>query len=373
MRILQVVGCMNRGGAETCLMHVLRHVDPVEYQMDFLVHTLEQCAYDEEIHDRGSLVIPCLNYQNPLQYARNFKRVIAEYGPYDIVHSHVHYYTGFVLRLARSTGVKTVIAHSRTDARGPERRANLPRRMYVGVMKRMVSRYADYGLAVSRKTAEDLFGKDWASDPRWRVLYSGIDLVPFKQAVDQAQIRAEFRIPEKAYVVGHVGNFGEEKNHAFLVDIASRVAKSDTDIRFLLIGDGPLRPRIRRKVDEMGLEEQVIFTGVRGDVPELMLGAMDAFILPSVQEGLPMVLIEAQAAGLPCLFSNFISDEVDTVEHLINRLPVEGPDVIWADVILSLKSERQMKDPKAVTIMEQSVFNIKNSVKELLNVYAGCK
>jgi glycosyltransferase involved in cell wall biosynthesis len=354
-------------------MNVLRHVDPVDFRMDFLVHTAKRGAYDDEIRDIGSQVIPCLNPKYPPQYAHNFKRVIQEYGPYDVVHSHVHHYSGFVLRLGHSVDVQTLIAHGHTDARMTEEKVGKPRRMYLRLMKRMISRYADYGLAASETAAEDLFGPDWANDPRWRVLYCGIDLEPFKQFVNPRQIRAELGIPEDAFVVGHVGRFTEEKNHAFLIDIAHEVAKVAADTRFLLVGDGPLRRTIERKVENSGLRGKVIFTGVRPDVPRLMKGAMDAFILPSFREGLPMVLIEAQAAGLPCMFSDFVSEEADIVKHIVRRMPMDGRAAIWTSAIFDLRRNKTTsKDPKAVTVVEHSAFNITSSVKELVRVYEGC-
>ena len=373
MRILHVVGGMNRGGVETWLMHVLRLVDPVDYHMDFLVQTSDQAAFDNEILDAGSLVIPCLKPRYPIQYARNFRRVMRKYGPYDVLHSHVHYYSGCVLCLAHSAGVPTLIAHSHTDTRELEEQAEKPRRMYATLMKRMISRYAVCGLAASKKAAEDLFGLDWADDPRWRILYCGIDLEPFKQAVDPQQIRAEMGIPEKAFVVGHAGRFSEVKNHTFIVDIASEVGKAAADIRFFLVGDGPLRPTIERKVESLGLRDKVIFAGVRTDVPRLMLGAMDAFILPSLREGLPLVLIEAQSAGLPCVFSDVISEEADIVKHLVKRLPVDGSAATWAAAILNLRRNRpKSKDPKAITVVEHSAFNIISSAEKLMRVYEGC-
>lgn len=374
MRILHVVYAMNRGGIETWLIHILRLVDSADCHMDFLVHTSDQAAFDNEIRDAGSLVIPCLKpKQHPIQYARNFRSVIREYGPYDVLHSHLHYQSGFVLWLAHSAGVQTLIAHSHNDLRVVEKQAGILTRMFVNLMKRLISRYAVYGLAASKKAAEDLFGLNWEDDPRWRLLYCGIDLEPFKQAVDPLQIRADLSIPEKAFVVGHVGRFYEEKNHAFLVDIASEVAKSAADIRFLLVGDGPLRPAIERKVENLGLRDKVIFAGVRADVPRLMLGAMDVFILPSLWEGLGLVLVEAQAAGLPCVFSDVVPEEADIVKHLVKRLPVEGPAAIWAAAILDLWRDKPIsKDPKAITVVEHSAFNIKSSAEELIKVYEGC-
>ena len=373
MRILHVVGGMNRGGAETWLMNLLRLVDPVDYHMDFMVHTSDQATFNNEIRDAGSQVIPCLKPRDPIQHARNFRSVIREYGPYDVLHSHVHYYSGFVLWLGHSSGVQKLIAHGHTDTKDSEEKAGKQRRIYVNLMKRLISRYAVCGLAASKRAAEDLFGLDWTNDPRWRLLYCGIDLELFKQTVDPRQVRAEMGIPEKVFVVGHVGRFSEVKNHSFIIDIASEVAKTAVDVRLLLVGDGPLRPMIERKVENLGLRNKVIFAGARADVPRLMLGAMDACILPSLREGLPLVLIEAQAAGLPCIFSDFISEEADIVKHLVKRLAVDSPAAIWATAILDLQRNKPTpKDAKAITVLEHSAFNIKSSAEELIKVYEGC-
>ena len=373
MRILHVVGSMKREGIQTWLMHVLRRVDPVDYHMDFLVHTSEEAAYDKEIRDAGSLIIPCpWNHRYPPQYASDFRRAVREYGPYDILHSHLDYYSGVVLWLADSVGSEKLIAHSHNDARVIEQGARVTTRAFVNLNKWMISRYAICGLAASRKAAEFLFGLEWEHDPRWRLLFCGIDLDPFKQAVDNHKIRAELGIPAKAFVVGHVGRFYEQKNHTFLIDIAFEVAKTGADIRFLLVGDGPLRRAIEQKVERMGLQENVIFAGVRENIPSLMLGAMDAFILPSLHEGLPLTLMEAQAAGLPCIYSDVISDEADIVNYLVHRLPVEGPADIWAAEILKLwRMKPTAKNAEAIAIVENSAFNIASSVEELIRIYEG--
>jgi len=313
LSVLHVVGGMNRGGVETWLMHVLRHIDRERFQMDFLVHTTQECAYDEEIRALGAKIIPCLHPRRPWIYARNFKRILREDGAYDVVHSHVHHYSGHVLRLAHQAGVPVRIAHSHNDTSALQAKARLLRRSYLALMKRWIARHATVGLAASRRAVADLFGRDWESDPRWRILYYGVDFTPFHADVDPAAVRAELGIPMDAFVVGHVGRFAEQKNHALLVDIATEATKWEPRTPVLLVGDGPLRPDIERQVAQAGLAERVIFAGIRPDVPRIMLGAMDLFLFPSLFEGLPLALVEAQAAGLPCVFSDVVSEEADVV------------------------------------------------------------
>jgi glycosyltransferase involved in cell wall biosynthesis len=337
--------------------------------MDFLVHSTQKGANDDRILSLGGRIIPCLHYQKPWVYARNFKRCLGDHGPYDIVHSHVHHFSGYVLRLARQAGVPCRIAHSHLDTTLPQSQAGLYRRLYLALMQRWIKSFATAGLAASKKAAAALFGPDWQNDRRWRVLYCGIDLEPFKSAPQPQAIRSELGIPADSFVIGHVGRFFEQKNHAFLVDIAQAIAHRGENFALLLIGDGPLRPAIKRRFGEAGLADKVIFLGLRDDVPRL-LGAMDVFLFPSLFEGLGLVLVEAQAAGVPCVISDVVPEEADVVPLLVRRLPLSQSTSTWAEAVLTA---RRLKDnisqPEALGIIEQSPFNILTSVRELEFVY----
>ncbi|WP_341530185.1 glycosyltransferase family 1 protein [Nostoc sp. UHCC 0302] len=369
IRILHVVGGMNRGGIETWLMHVLRHIDRDRFQMDFLVHTDKPCAYDDEIRALGSRIIPCLQPSKPWLYARNFQRILHEYGLYDIVHSHVHHFSGYILLLANQAGVSIRIAHSHLDSSSLEAKAIWKRSLYLAVMKRWINLYATTGLACSRK-ATSLFGLPWEKDPRWQLLYCGIDLKAFQTVLDPMSVRAEFGIPEDAFVIGHVGRFEQQKNHHFLLEIITEVVKRESNIRLLLVGDGSLHPDIEQKVLQMGLTDYVIFAGSRHDVPRLMRGAMNVFLFPSLFEGLGLVLIEAQAAGLPCILSDVIPEEVDVIKPLMHRLSISQPASIWAEVILKSKNNQLKITPtETLKLVDESVLNIQASTKKLENIY----
>jgi glycosyltransferase involved in cell wall biosynthesis len=368
VRILHVVGAMNPGGTETWLMHVLRHIDRDRFHMDFLVHTTQACAYDDEVRALGSKIIPCPDPHRPLKYARQFKRCLRAYGPYDVVHSHVHHYSGYVLWLAWLGRVPIRIAHSHLDTSELEAKANPLRRFYLSLTRRMIASYATAGLAASKKAAIALFGPTWAADPRWRILYCGIDLSPFRALADPATVRAELGIPTNAFVIGHVGRFAEQKNHAFLVEVFAEFARQDSQAYLLMVGDGPLRPFIERAVSQAGLDSQVIFAGVRSDVPRLMLGAMDVFALPSLYEGLPIVGLEAQAAGLPTVLSDTITDEVEVVPRLVSRVSLfEGPSK-WAERLLATRGIG-MHSSEALAIIQQGPFNIEETVRILDILY----
>ena len=372
IRVMHVVGGMNRGGAETWLMHVLRNIDRDEFKMDFVVHTDQPCAFDEEIRGLGSKVIPCMHPSSPVAYARNLNRIMHRYGPYDVVHSHVHNYSGYILWLARRAGVSIRIAHSHLDTSDFDNAASLTRRLYVSATKRMVRRNATHGLAASDKAAKALFGEKWEADARCQILYCGIDLAPFAGPVDAAVVRKELGIPADAFVIGHVGRFMEQKNHTFLIDIAAEVARREPMMRLLLVGDGPLRASIEQKVAEAGLSDKVVFAGTRPDVSRLMLGAMDVFVMPSLYEGLPLVGMEVQSAGLPLVVSDTVTEELDVVKPLVRRVALSKQASAWADeVLVSRKTSSAISQAQALSHMERSGFNIALSMKGLEGVYRG--
>lgn len=368
VRILHVVGGMDRGGVETWLMHILHHIDRDRYRMDFLVHTTKHCAYDDEIRALGCEIIPCLHPSRPWRYARNFLRILRERTPYDVVHSHVHHFSGLVLKLAHRAGVPARIAHSHNDTASVEARARLPRRLYTRLTGRWIVRHATLGLAASPRAAASLYGPSWGGNPGRRILYYGIDLSPFRASPDRAAVRQEMGIPTNAFVLGHVGRFCEQKNHTFLLEIASELAQNQPDMYLLLVGDGPLRPQIERKAAALRLAGRVIFAGVRPDVPRLMLGCMDAFVFPSCFEGLGLAVVEAQAAGLPCVISDVIPEDVDIVKPLIQRVDLGQPVSVWVRALANLRSSMVSRS-EALRVLEESPFGIESSVAGLAGVY----
>ena len=214
MRILHVVGKLDRGGAETWLVQVLRHIDRDKYQMDFLVHTTEPGAYDEEVRSLGARIIPCLDYTNPMRYAGNFLQILRQYGPYDVVHSHVHQFSGFVMLLSALAQIPARIAHGHTARAIHQPSTTLKRKLYDRLARDLVAHFSTKGVAVSRDAADGLFPVDWQSHPKWSIAYTGIDLSPFEEPVDRAAVRSELGIPSDAVVIGHVGRFVPEKNHS---------------------------------------------------------------------------------------------------------------------------------------------------------------
>ena len=368
IRILHVVGGMDTGGIETWLMHMLRRIDRDRYRFDFLTHTDKPCFYDDEIRSLGGRIISCAHTALPWRYARNFLRILKEHGPYDVVHSHVHHFSGFTLMLAKMAGVPVRIAHSHNDTSLNERRAGIGRKFYLHSTRRLIRCCSTFGLACSGLAAVNLFGKDWEGDPRWRILNYAVDFDPFMKPVDRAHVRRELSIPLDAFVMGHVGRFAQQKNHDFLLDVFAELSRREKSAYLLLVGDGDLRAKLVEKTKRLGLADKVIFAGVRPDIARLMLGAMDVFVFPSHHEGLGLVVVEAQAAGLPVVMSDTVPAEAIIIPPLIKILSLQKDSSIWVQAVADCKDLRLITG-KAQQCVVDSKFNVIHGVNELTRAY----
>jgi len=331
VRVLHVVGAMNRGGTETWLVDLLSRSDHTRFRHDVLTHANSATSLDEAVKATGARLIQAPKASHPWSYSTKLRRVIEELGPYDVVHAHLHHFSGLVLRSAAHAGVPMRIAHSHSDTRRIDGRANPVRQLYLRLAEHWIRRYATRCLAVSRLAAASLFGEAWESDPRVSVVYCGVALEKFSRlSLNRAACRHSFGIPADARVFGHVGRFAEPKNHVFLVEIFSRIAQSEPNAWFALAGDGPLRPQIELWAERAGIAHRTLFLGMRNDVPQLLAGLIDVLLLPSLWEGLPITLIESQAAGVPALYSDAITAEAAELPKLLRRVSLREPAGVWA-------------------------------------------
>ena len=370
IRVLHVVGAMNHGGVESWLMALLRHADRSEVAMDFVVHTRQPAAYDAEIVALGAKVFSCGPVHRP-GYIHDFNNVLRTYGPYDALHSHVHYFSGVTTAIARRHGIPLRIAHSHSDSSVPESHRGLLRAGYRLSMRRAMSWAATDLLAASRLAAAALFGRLWTSHPRAKILYCGVDFGSFARTnplTDRTAARQELGIHAHDVVIGHVGSFGPPKNHAFLCSVAQAAARQNRNVCVVCVGAGPLQHEIRGRFQDAGI--RAIFPGLRTDIPRL-LRAMDAFVFPSLYEGLPLAVIEAQAAGLPCLLSTAVTREVDCVPGLIRWLPLSAGADVWAATALEAAQQRA-QSAEALTIMRRSPFSVGSSFEQMRSVYQTC-
>jgi glycosyltransferase involved in cell wall biosynthesis len=360
---------MYAGGIASWLLQLARCADRSRLAMDFLVYSEEKGAYDEELLSLGARIFRCPRSDPPWLYAKNMWRALRTQGSYDVVHSHVHHYSGLVLTIAALAQVPVRIAHSHSDTRREDSRASASRRLYLSTMKYLLRHTATAAVAASTEAAVALFGESWPPHLKWSLLRCAIDLTPFRES-PRFSLREELGIRRDSFVIGHVGRFVEVKNHAFLISIAQAALALDPAIHFLLVGEGPLREDIERRVATARLNNRFTFAGQRSDIPALMVGAMDAFVLPSLFEGLPLVLIEAQAAGLPCLVSDTVSPEANIVNSLFFQQSLSSSPQEWAAKLLSLQQARSgVSREQALRAVAASPFEIHSNLDWLQAFY----
>lgn len=357
IRVLQVFGRTDRGGAETLIMNVFRNIDRDKVQFDFAVHTEDRCAFDEEIESLGGEIfrIPRYKVFNHYEYVSKWKELFEKNkGRWDVVHGHMFTTASIYLEIARFFELKTIVhSHSNNLERGIKYFSQ-------NLLTKNVKKFSDYLLSCSNEAGEWLFGKG----SNFIVFKNGIDVKNFLFNQSQRDFyRKKFRI-EKKLVIGHVGSIYYPKNHEFLIDVFFEIQKLRPNSVLLLIGDGILRKKMENKVKNYGIEGKVIFLGVVSNVNEI-LNAMDIFVFPSLLEGLPVTLIEAQANGLKCIISDRITKEVK-ITDLVEFLPLEKGAKYWADYISnSIYYERKNRYDEIV----KSGYDIKENTKWLENFY----
>lgn len=328
IRVLHVFSVMDRAGAETMIMNIYRHIDRSKIQFDFVVHSSDAGDYDEEILSMGGRIFRVPKYKgfNHFQYKEAWKTVLETCSSHKIIHGHVRSTAVIYLRLAKRIGMKA-IAHSHSTATSKNLLG------YVKYLYQFTIRYfADYFLACTKEAGVWLFGNNIVNGPKYAQINNSIDINKFKYDMTiRDKVKEELGLENKK-VIGHVGRFEKVKNHSFLIDIFYEVSKIDDDCVLLLIGSGGLENKIREKVSHLGLTSKVIFTGVREDVNALFQ-AMDIFVLPSLYEGLPVTMVEAQTSGLPCVLSDNITRDVDITSN-VQFLSIDSSSKIWAGAIV---------------------------------------
>ncbi|MEH6947948.1 glycosyltransferase family 1 protein [Bacillus sp. JJ634] len=330
IRILQVVTVMNRGGLETMLMNYYRKMDREHIQFDFMVHRTERGDYDDEIERFGGRIfrMPSIRPGNYRMYFKTLDDFFLTHQDYKVVHSHINENSSFVLRAAKNACVPIRIAHSHLSDLGLDYK--LPFRLFA---RSYLKDNTNHFFACSKKAGQWLFGKNIVHSKKFNVLNNAVNAEEFVfNSTIRSQIRKQLGI-QSELVIGHIGRFNKQKNHEFLIDIFKSVCNRQPNALLLLVGEGLLRESIEKKVKSLGLEPNVKFLGLRKDIPQLMQ-AMDLFLFPSLFEGLPVVLVEAQAAGLKCVVSNTITSETD-VTRRIEFVSLDKSSEEWADIILS--------------------------------------
>lgn len=361
IRVAQIMGKWLGGGVEAVVMNYYRNIDRNKVQFDFICDEDSKYIPKEEIEKLGGKIILIPPYQKPFKYHKELKRVLKE-GKYKIVHSHISTMSFFSLWAAKSAKVPIRIAHAHSTTNKQEKKKNLMKQVLRPFSKVFANRY----FCCSELAGRWLFGNEAYDQGKVYLLNNAIDVDKFKynEKVRKAK-RKELNIKDKDLVIGHIGRFVKQKNHDFLIDIFNEIHKQNKNTILLLAGDGPLKEEIQNKVKELGLEKNVQFLGQRNDANELYQ-AMDAFVLPSLYEGLPVVGVEAQASGLPCFFSTDMTKETKVLDST-KFISLTHTSKYWADKILNeIKSFKRQDTIKEIT---DNNFNIKKEAEKLENYY----
>ncbi len=360
LHIAQVVGPVLLGGVDTMVMNYYRNIDRSKVQFDFIIDGYYDTPIDDEIRALGGKVYKVEPYVSNMQESmRQYYQIFKE-NHYSIVHCHMNTLSVFPLFEAWRAGIPVRIAHSHSTAAAGEGKKTLMKYMLRPFAKVFPTHYC----ACSELAGEWLFNKNFCHTGKVHLVKNAIDVDHFSYNENtRNRVREELGINNQ-FVVGHVGRFMYQKNHSFLIDIFNEVHKQNANSVLLLIGDGPLKEQIQQKADRLGLSDSVLFLGLRRDVPEL-LQAMDVFVLPSFYEGLPVVGVEAQTAGLPCILSDAMTRETK-ITKLASFQSLSQPPEAWARQALSFAEfERAKTDQK----IEAAGFDIETEAKELENFY----
>lgn len=324
VRILQVVTHMERGGLESMIMNYYRHIDREKVQFDFLVHRQEQAAFDDEIESLGGRI-----YRLPrlVPWSKNYlaalNRFFDEHQEFNVVHVHQDCLSSVILKAAMKHNVPVRVAHSHSA--NQDKNLKYPIKLWY---KRGIPKYATNLFACGKGAGSWMFG-----GASYQIINNAIDVSAYTyDPTKRQEMRRQLGL-ENEFTIGHVGRFNQPKNHSFLLDIFAALLKKESNAVLLLAGGGEDMPKIQAKAEALDIAEHVRFLGIRSDVAGLMQ-AMDVFVLPSLYEGLPVTMVEAQAAGLPCIISDKVPPECILTEGLVDVLPLSAGAETWSEKLL---------------------------------------
>lgn len=363
--VLQVIGSMNRGGAETFLMNVLRKINRSQYYFIFLCYGDSASAYDEEILKLGARIvrIPDVKDVGIKQHIDDIRRVIVEYNV-TTVHAHTYHNSVFSLIAARLCGLEERLTHSHST-QSDTVRASAFKKVYFLISRLLINRLSTQRLACSREAGRALFGRGAIIT----LLYNGISVKDFVFSKNtRKRLRDEMNIKEDEKVLLHIGRFQEVKNHSFLIEVFDEFQKENSSARLILVGEGPLKKKMQEKAYELGLEGRIIFTGLRTDTASLYCAA-DIFVMPSLYEGLPLVLVEAQANGLTCLISTSI-DASAKITDIVYFQSLNRSAKDWARHLSRLPLEHSRNVAGALLGSE---YDMDTEISKIEKIYEGCK
>ena len=337
IRILHVLGGVGLGGAESRIMDIYRHIDKEKVQFDFLIHQTKKGYYEEEIESLGGRIyrVPRFKLYNILTYRKALREFFnanrrfanSNHG-FEFVCGHMTSTAAIYLPIAKKCGVPVTIAHARSAGVDKGVKGVITR-----LLRRPLRKKCDYMFSCSMLAAESVFGKNNAKNGRVTIVPNAIDakLFIYDEEV-RTRMRQKLSLEDK-FVIGHVGRFHYAKNHEYLLAVFQKIAKQRENACLLLLGEGERMEEMKEKAAALGIADKVLFAGNQKEVWDYYQ-AMDFFLFPSRFEGLPGTVVEAQSAGLRCLISNTIAEEVKITE-LVTAYSIEEEPEKWAEYVLT--------------------------------------
>ena len=367
IRILQIVGGMNRRGAETFIMNVYRQIDRTKVQFDFLVYDDDEQDYEKEITKLGGLVIHRKLKMGILGFLSipKIKKVIRDYGPYKAIHAQTLFNMCYALIASLAYPDILRISHSHSTKNRVS--SNILVKLYQIISRKIIRKYTQVMCACGEEAGEFMFGQQFVK--KGIILNNGIDLDLFCK-YDETEckiIRKEFGLDD-CIVIGSVARFFEVKNHSFMIEIAKVLKSKDVKFKMVFVGDGDLRESIQKKICDNNLQDEVLCIGVRSDIYNFM-HVFDAFLMPSYYEGNPVTLVEAQAAGLPSVISDVITDSMDMGLNLIYKIPLKDNPVDWANALINVSSTRMNDDKVIRQKITERGYDSKATAMKLQGIY----
>lgn len=367
VHVLQFFSTLNNGGAENRMMDVYRCINSEIVTFDFAVLHKGSHFFDEEVYEKGSkkYILPDPRqglFKNYLSLVRFFRE-----HSFQAVHTHVSWYGGVVLMAAKRAGVRIRIAHAR-DSVIPNR--SMKEKVCCDIGKVLIRLFSTQKIAISTEAAENIFGKYVVKKGEFLFVPNSIDEKKYivLNESDRGVLRRQLGIPDntKAYVT--VANLRKQKNHMFLLDIAKALKEKDDNFILYLIGEGDLRSEIEDKIQNMGINEQVVLMGSRKDVPQILC-AFDCMVFPSLFEGLGGVVLESQLVGVPAVVSDAIPRVVDVGINMVEYLSLEEPPSVWAETVMAKAENYSWNYENTLSKFRKNGYSIKETARKYLEEY----
>ena len=354
VHVLQVTGGLGQGGLETVAMNIVRYMSPEKYSFDFLVFGDRKNYFEGEAVELGCNIIKIKKAGNIIAYYRQLVEVIKNNGPYDVVISHTFMNSGIVLKAAKKCHVKTCVAYAHSSDRGTKNAVKLITYKW---LRNWLNRYSDLRIACSQKAGEYVYG----IGKQFHVIGNGIDTEAYRfSQKTRDKVKGMIGIRDEL-VIGSVGRLSPEKNQIFLVYVLKELRELGTNAVLLLVGEGSAREKIEQTVRDNGLQDYVILTGARSDVPDLLC-AMDVFLFPSLHEGLGICAIEAQASGLRTVCADTIPTEVGITDLASYKSLNDGPKS-WAEEVRNYQQNSERE--KYFKEVSDKGYSISECIKKL--------